>query len=90
MDSILSQARNASRDPRDCRRTIDRLRDMGFGDLAFSALHHMQGRMSTFYGFSKGVQEFREGGNNHRVHQRLTLVLLSSRFSESGANATSL
>lgn len=48
-----------------------------FDQEAFAALHHMQGRMSTCYGFSKGVQQFRDDGNNHRVHQKLLYVLLS-------------
>lgn len=29
MDNLLTQARNACRDPRDCRRTIDALKAMG-------------------------------------------------------------
>jgi len=77
MEKLLSQARNASRDPTDCRRTIDRLRSMGFGEEAFAALHQQHGRMSTFYGYCGGVQRFREDDSNHRVHQRLKCVLLS-------------
>lgn len=75
--SLLSQARNASRDPRDCRRTIDVLRSMGFSEEAFSALHHQHGNLAVFYSYCGGVGRFRDDGNNHRVHGRLLFVLLS-------------
>jgi hypothetical protein len=77
MDSLLTQSRKASRDPRDCRNTIDALRDMGFSDDSFPALHHQHGSSAVFYSYCGGVQRFREDDNNHRVHQRLTYVLLS-------------
>ena len=75
MDNPLSQARQASRDPRDCRRTIDTLRGMGFGDDAFRRLH--TDSMDGFYGYCEGVRRFLDDGTNHRVHQRLLYVLLS-------------
>lgn len=77
MDSLLIQTRTASRDPKDCLRTIDTLRAMGFGDEAFRRLHHQRGSIAEFYSFSEGVQRYRDDMNNHRVHQRLTYVLLS-------------
>jgi hypothetical protein len=77
MDSLLIQALKASRDPRDCRKTMDALRRIGFGDDAFPALHHQHGSAVTFYKFSEGVQRYRDDKNNHRVHQRLAYVLLS-------------
>lgn len=77
MDSPLTQARKASRDSRDCRRTIDALRAMGFPDDTFPALHHQHGSVARFYSFSRGVQQYRDDQNNHRVHQRLMYVLLS-------------
>jgi hypothetical protein len=77
MDSLVAQARKASRDPRDCREAIDASRFMGFGDEAFRALHHQHGSMAEFYSFSEGVQRFRDDKNNHRVHQRLKYILLS-------------
>ena len=75
MDSLLIRARKASRDPRDCRRTIDILRGMGFRDEAFRRLH--SDSMDGFYHYSKGVHRFRDDETNHRVHQRLMYVLLS-------------
>jgi hypothetical protein len=77
MDTLLIQAKKASRDPRDCRRTIDALRGMGFGDEAFRLLHQFRASLHGFYGYSKRVRQFEEDGNNHRVHQRLDYVLLS-------------
>lgn len=77
VDNLLSQARKASRDSRECRETLDALRRIGFGDDAFSALHHQYGSAAVFYGYCEGVQRFREDDNNHRVHQRLKYVLLS-------------
>ena len=77
MDSLLLQARKASRDSRDCRETIDRLRAIGFSDDAFRLLHHQHGSLARFYSFSEGVQRYRDDQNNHRVHQRLLYVLLS-------------
>jgi hypothetical protein len=77
MDDLLMQAIRASRDSRDCLRTIDALRSMGFGDDAFPALHHLHDSAVRFYNFSKGVQRYRDDKNNHRVHQRLMYVLLS-------------
>ena len=74
MDSLLSQARNASRDTRECRDTMDAL-PKGFGDDAFRRLHPFS--MDGFYNYSKGVHRFRDDATNHRVHQRLTYVLLS-------------
>lgn len=75
MHSILSQARKASRDPQDCRRTIDALRRMGFDEEAFRRLH--TDGMNGFYGYSQGIHHFLDDGTNHRVHQRLMYVLLS-------------
>ena len=77
VDSLLIQARKASRDPRDCRRTIDILRGMGFGEDAFRRLHHMTASVGNFYSYCEGHQRFRDDNNNHRVHQRLMYVLLS-------------
>lgn len=77
MDSLVNEARKASRDPRDCRRTIDTLQAMGFGDEAFGQLHHQRDSIKGFCGYSEGKRQFREDGNNHRVHQRLMFVLLS-------------
>ena len=77
MNSLVTEARNASRDPRDCRRRIDTLRVVGFKDDAFRLLHHQHGSAARFYRYSKGIQQFEEDGNNHRVHQRLKYVLLS-------------
>ena len=76
MDSLLIQARKASPNPSDCRRTIDTL-PSGFGEDAFRLLHHQKGSVARFYRYSKGVKQFVDDGNNHRVHQRLTHVLLS-------------
>jgi len=76
MDSLLSQARNASRDTRECRDTMDAL-PKGFGEDAFRRLHHQSGSMAEFYSYSEGVKRFQDDGNNHRVHQRLMYVLLS-------------
>jgi hypothetical protein len=77
MNSLLIQARKVSRDPRECRRTIDALRRIGFGDDEFKQIHQFRASLSGFYSYSKKVQEFDEDGSNHRVHQRLTYVLLS-------------
>jgi hypothetical protein len=77
MDDIVSQARQASTDPRDCRKTIDALEAMGFGEDAFRNLHHMSEKTARFYRYSERIQRFEEDGNNHRVHQRLMYVLLS-------------
>jgi hypothetical protein len=78
MHSLVTQARQASADPRDCCRTLDALQALGFGDDAFRRLHHQKDRKSaTFRRFSEGVQRFEEDGNNHRVHQRLRYILLS-------------
>lgn len=77
MNSLVTQARNASADPRDCRRTIDTLQAMGFGEDAFRRLHHQNSKAARFYRYSDGIQRFEEDGNNQRVHQRLMYVLLS-------------
>lgn len=77
MNNLLIQAKDASRDSRDCRKTIDTLRGMGFGDDAFRPLHRHRRSMAEFYSFAECVQRFRDDKNNHRVHQRLTYVLLS-------------
>lgn len=77
MDSLLTQVRKATRDPKDCLRVIDTLRGMGFGEDAFRRLHHQSGSVARFYSFSEGVQRFRDDKNNHRVHQRLVYVLKS-------------
>ena len=50
---------------------------MGFGEDAFGRLHHQHGGAARFYRYSEGVRLFKDDGNNHRVHQRLTYVLLS-------------
>lgn len=75
MHSLLIQARKASRDPEDCRKTIDALRSLGFDDAAFRRLHHQRGGMQRFCAYAKGIRFFEEDGNNHRVHQ--TYVLLA-------------
>jgi hypothetical protein len=77
MDSPLIRAREATSDPRDCRKTIDALRDIGFRDDAFRALHHQHGSAARFYSYCGGVRLFEEDRNNHRVHQRLVYVLLA-------------
>ena len=77
MHTLLNQAQKASRDPSDCRRTIDELRGLGFEEDAFRLLHHQRGSMAEFYSYSERVQRFRDDKNNHRVHQRLMYVLLS-------------
>jgi len=77
MDSLLLQARKASRDSQDCRKTLDALQALGFGFDVFPALHHQHGSAATFWNYCKSVHRFREDDNNHRVHQRLEFVLLS-------------
>ena len=77
MTSLPIQARNASAEPKDCRRAIDTLRGMGFSEDAFRLLHHQRGSMAEFYRYSQSVQKFRDDKNNHRVHQRLLYVMLS-------------
>jgi hypothetical protein len=77
MNSLVMEARKASRDSVDCRRTINTLQAMGFSDDAFRRLHRQGSRMADFYGYSKTVQRFEDDKNNHRVHQRLRHVLLS-------------
>ena len=77
METALSQARKASRDPRDCRRLIDTLRGMGLGDKEFRQLHHKPDSITGFDNYCRGVGQFMEDGNNHLVHQRLTYILLS-------------
>jgi hypothetical protein len=77
MDSLAIQARKASQDPSDCRRAIDSLRSIGFGEDAFRGLHHQRGSMAEFYSYTESIRQFVEDGNNHRVHQRLIFVLLS-------------
>jgi hypothetical protein len=77
MDSLVIAARKASADARDCRKTMDTLRFMGFGEDVFRLLHHQHGSAARFYRYCESVQQFVEDGNNHRVHQRLTYVLLS-------------
>jgi hypothetical protein len=77
MNSLVAQAKKASADPRDCRRTIDTLQAMGFGKEAFRKLHHLNDTTAGFYRYSERIQRFEEDGNNHRVHQRLMYVLLS-------------
>jgi hypothetical protein len=77
MNDLVAQARKASAHPRDCRRTIDALQAMGFGEDAFRRLHHQSGSLARFCSYSKGVRQFERDGNNHRVHRRLMYVLLS-------------
>ena len=77
MDSLVIQARKASRDPKDCLSTIDTLRGMGFSEDAFRLLHHRHGSIARFCHYSEGRQQFQDDGNNHRVHQRLMYVLSS-------------
>ena len=77
MNSLLTQARKASRVSRDCRGTIDALQSMEFGEDSFTRLHHQSGSMAEFYRYSQSVQRFRDDKNNHRVHQRLKYVQLS-------------
>lgn len=88
MESLLSQARHASRDPKDCRKTIERLRRMGFGDEAFKLLHHHRDTMAGFLSFGDGVRRFRDDKNNHRVHQRLMYVLLACPGGSSPKNTS--
>ena len=77
MESPLNQARSASRDPKDCRKAMDTLQTMGFGDDAFRSLHHQNGQLFRFSRYLEEVQQFVEDGNNHRVHQRLVYIMLS-------------
>jgi len=80
MDSLLTQARKASRDPKECRKTMDALRVIGFfddGGRAFKQLHHQGGSETRFYSYCGGVGLFNDDDNNHRVHQRLKFVKLS-------------
>ena len=77
MNRLVTEARQASPDPTDCRKTIDTLQAMGFGQDAFKRLHHQNGGMAEFYSYSESVQRFREDANNHRVHQRLVYIQLS-------------
>jgi len=42
---------------------------------AFMLLH--SDSMDGFYHYSEGVHQFKDDETNHRVHQRLTYVLLS-------------
>lgn len=77
MDSLAIEARKASVDPRDCRKAMETLRLLGFGEDVFRVLHHQHGSAARFYRYCERVQQFAEDGNNHRVHQRLTYVLLS-------------
>jgi hypothetical protein len=74
--TILDEARAASANTTDVRRTIERLTGMGFKNDAFKTLHHLKGTINTFTNYSRG-RSFILDGNNHRVHQRLTYVLLS-------------
>jgi hypothetical protein len=75
MESPLIQVRKASRDSGECRQTIDALQAMGFGENAFRRLH--SDSMDGFYGYCTRVNRFVDDETNHRVHQRLTYVLLS-------------
>ena len=77
MNGLATQAKKACADPRECRRTIDTLQNMGFSEDAFRRLHHQSGSVVRFYSYSKGRTRFQDDGNNHRVHQRLMYVLLS-------------
>jgi len=80
MDSLLTQARKASRDPKECRKTMDVLRAIGFfddGGRAFKQLHHQGGSETRFCRYCGGVGLFNDDDNNHRVHQRLKFVQLS-------------
>lgn len=49
MDNLLIQARKASRDSGGCRRTIDTLRGMGFGDDAFNRLFPSQDEIDKIF-----------------------------------------
>ncbi len=77
MGSLIAEARKASRDSDECRKTIEKLRSMGFSDAAFRLLH--PDSMNGFYSYSTGVKRFRKDETNRRVHQRLMYVLLSYR-----------
>jgi hypothetical protein len=77
MIDLLIQARKASRDPEECRETLSALEIMKFNDDAFRLLHQMRDSRAGFYRYCGKIGEFREDGNNHRVHQRLKYVLLS-------------
>ena len=66
MNSLLIRAWKASRDPRDCRKTIDTLQRMGFDDEEFRRLH--SDSMDGFYRYSKGVHRFRDDETNHRFN----------------------
>jgi hypothetical protein len=77
MNSVLIEAKKASRNTSDCRATIATLRALKFGKDAFMLLHHQNGTDAQFDAYCEGVKQFVDGGNNHRVHQRLRYVLLS-------------
>ena len=77
VDDLVTKARKASTDPKECRKTIKALRVMGFDSDAFVRLHHLQDSVDSFYRYCGSVQQFHEDGDNHRVHQRLSYVLLS-------------
>src|ERR1035438_7768235 len=77
MNRLVTEARQATHDPSDCRGTIDTLQAMGFSEDAFRRLHHLHRSAAEFYRYSKSRQQFVEDGNNHRVHQRLTYIHLS-------------
>lgn len=80
MDNLVSRARTASRDPRECRKAMDALRAIGFfddGGDAFKQLHHQGGSETRFYSYCGGVGLFNDDDNNHRVHQRLKFIQLS-------------
>jgi hypothetical protein len=73
--TILDEAKKASRDTSECRRTIDALVLLGFDDEAFQQIH--TDSIHGFYEYSKHVLRFKEDETNHRVHQRLMYIRLS-------------
>jgi hypothetical protein len=83
MDSLLIQARKANNNPLDCLDTIEALKSMKFDNAAFELLHrnkklHVRDSMDGFTRYCKGRKGvFHNDATNHRVHQRLTYVLLS-------------
>lgn len=61
---------------------LDALQVKGFNDEAFSCLHHSQeaGRddsIAAHRRYCEKTQSFAEGSNNHKVQERLALVLRS-------------
>jgi uncharacterized protein (TIGR02452 family) len=77
MTGVFQEAKRASANPADARRTITDLKAIGFPYDAFELLHHLRDNIDSFCKYSSNIRRFEEDGNNHRVHQRLKYVLLS-------------